>query len=96
MDPGNDDRRRLSPEEDDARAAALIAQYRNERKAPRSTRSSTASSSLSPSLGLAFVYLCGVVGGVVWHAKPLAAILIGLPLVLIVHAFVRRRRSDAK
>jgi hypothetical protein len=86
MDSVNEETRRLTPAEADARVAALIAQYRNEEKTARRARSS----SFPPSLGWIFVYLAGVVGGAIWHAKPLIAAFVGVPVLLIARALLAR------
>ncbi len=86
MDSVNDESRRLTPEEADARLAALIAEYRKDGKTTRRERSS----SFPPSLGWIFVYLAGVVGGAVWHAKPLVAVLVGVPVLLVARALLSR------
>jgi hypothetical protein len=81
---------RMTAQDADARFEALVAQYRNEKK-PRAAGRSTAR--LGPSFALVVVYCLGVCAGAVWHAHPFTALLVGVPLVLIARALLRRRQG---
>ena len=84
MDAMND-KPRMTAEEADARFDALVAQHRRE-QGPRRT-SGPRVSTPTPTAALVLVYVVGVVTGTFTLAKPLVAVIVGVPLLLICRAW---------
>jgi len=84
----DDDKPRMTAEEADARFEALVAQHRSE-QAPQRTRGPRISR-LTPMTALVLVYIVGVLTGMYAHAKPLVAVIVGLPLLLVCRAWLKR------
>ena len=92
MDGMEEKRPRLTPEEADARFAALVAEHRRgTRRTAGQEKSVGALFASKPrplvggyaNLAMMLVYMVGVVAGAIWHAKVGVAILLGV-LVFIV------------
>lgn len=87
-----DDKPRLTPEEADARFAALVAEHRRGTRRKASKEKSVGALFASKprtlvggyaNLAMMLVYMVGVVAGSIWHAKLGVAILLGV-LVCVV------------
>lgn len=100
----SDDRPRLTPEEADARFAALVAEHRRETGGPR--RPSGPRGRLVPgsprtlaeghaNLAMMLVYVVGVIAGSIWHAKPGVAILLGVLVCAVRWGYARFSRPAA-
>ena len=97
-----DEKPRLSPEEADARFAALVAEHR--RKGGKAKRPDTG---LRPmpgeaprtlvgayaNLAMTIVYMIGVVAGSIWHAKIGIAILLGVLVFAVRWGYAKFSRS---
>jgi hypothetical protein len=88
MSTMDDDKPRMTAAEADARFEALVAQHRSG-QAPRTPRGPRISR-LTPMTALMLVYIVGVVTGSYEHAKPLVAVVVGLPLLLVCRAWLKR------
>ncbi len=86
--PGNPPR--MTAEEADARFAALVAQHRDEKPARGSRGPRVGAASLSLTWALAIVFAVGVALGAALRTKWIGALLLGIPIVLIARALVRR------
>ena len=92
MNTGSDDAPRMTSADADARFAALVAQYRNE-KQRGAGRGPGGADDQRAAIGLLLVYCLGVGAGAFWHAAPLVAIAVGAPVVYFVR-FLRKRSRD--
>jgi len=83
-----DDKPRMTAEEANARFEALVAQHRREQAPRRSTGPRV--SKLTPMTALVLVYIVGVATGAYALTKPLIAVIVGVPLMLICRAWLKR------
>ncbi len=92
MDETQIDRPRMTAEEADARFAALVAQHRQEsQRRPSLPWSPASSTRAGSSTGvLMAVYALGALAGLLIHGKPVFVVLLGVPVVLLGRAALRR------
>ena len=95
MNPTADDKPRISAADADARFEALVAQHRSEKKAGGARKAAGGSDARMSALAAVLVYCVGVTAGAIWHVKPLTAVLVGVPLIFIVHSVLKRWRDRA-
>ena len=79
---------KMTAEEADARFAALVAQHRGEQSPRRA--SEPGMSKMTPMKALVVVYVIGVVTGIYALAKPLLAVIVGVPVLLACRAWLKR------
>lgn len=90
-DPVAADKPRMTAADADARFAALVAEHRAGKKPARaSNRSVRPSDDRAGALAFALLFCLGVTAGVMFHAKPIIAILIGVPVVFFARLLHRR------
>jgi hypothetical protein len=88
-----DEKPRMSAADAEARFEALVAQHRSEKQSGRARKVVGKSDDRMAALAVVLVYCLGVAAGAVWHVKPLGAVLVGVPLILIVRSLLKRRRD---
>jgi hypothetical protein len=84
---------RMTPEEAEARFAALVAEHRG-KKATKTAGPRVSRTPVHGGVVVALVFLFGLVVGTIGHARPVLAAIIGVPLVLIVRASWLRWSRD--
>ena len=91
MDAMNE-RPRMTAEEADARFAALVAEHRSK---PRQRASHQARFlGLTPMTAAAFIYIVGILVGTFAPVKPLFAVIVGIPLMFVCRASMKRYGHD--
>ena len=98
MNPGADpvaaDKPRMTAADADARFAALVAEHRAGKKAPRATGPSVVNpEDNAGALAFVLVFCLGVTAGALFHTKPLIAILVGVPTLYFARILQRRSRA---
>ena len=91
---------RMTAAEADARFAALVAEHRGAKGRPTSgTRPPTTRRQRDATLTtlvVVIVFCLGVAGGALSSRKPLLALVVGIPLILVASHFLRRRSRIAQ
>ncbi|MEO8935432.1 MAG: hypothetical protein ABI277_12125 [Burkholderiaceae bacterium] len=83
---------RITPEEAEARFAALVAEHRNPNNRGAAPPIVRPSRDRKAALAVVLVYCLSVAAGVFWHAAPIVAVLIGAPTIY----FVRLLRGSGR
>ncbi len=90
MRPRMDETQRMTKDEADLRFDAIAAAHRDGKQSPRTRRETDATIG---TLVVVIVFCLGVGCGLIWPARPFAALLVGIPSILVGFGLVRRWRQ---
>lgn len=93
MNGAVDDKPRMTAADADARFAALVAEHRAAKPSRRAGTAFARGDDRLSGIAVLLVYCLGVVGGSIWHVKPLTAIIVGVPALLVVRHLLKRWRD---